>query len=60
MKEIKIFRLKPSRFGTVEIKLVAEEMVKSFYLPDEDGLKFREVLGKTRRGDELYLCFKKR
>jgi hypothetical protein len=60
MKEIKIFRLKPSRFGTVEIKLVAEEMVKRFYMPDSDGWEFRKVLDKIKRGDNLYLCFEKR
>jgi hypothetical protein len=56
MKEMKMFRLKPSRLGTVEIRLRAEA-VKTFYMPDGDGWEFRKVLEKIEKGDNLYLCF---
>jgi len=58
MKEMKVFRLKPNRSGTVEIRLRAES-VKTFYMPDSDGWEFRKVLEKIKKGDNLYLCFER-
>jgi hypothetical protein len=60
MKEIKKFRLKASRSGTIEIKFRAEGTEKRFCTPDSDGWELRKLFDKIKGGDCLYLCFEEK
>jgi hypothetical protein len=60
VKEKKIFRLKQSQSGTIEIKLRAEGTEKRFYTPDSDGWELTKLFDKIKRGDCLYLCFEEK